>query len=333
MRLKLRLFIVSLIVGLGLVKGQNLEYGVGVDTNYMMIGDQQHLTFRVRSDVPVQVVFPLLKDTVTAGVEIISGPVRDSLQGKDGKWLIEEKYVITAFDTGVYVIPAMPITVEDKSYNNVLRTDPIAFMVNTYKVDEQQGINDIVAPYPMPVTFLEVLPTILLVLVGVVVLALIVWFVIRRRKEKPLFRREEPAIPPYVRAIQALDGLKAEKLWQEGKVKEYYTRLTDTVREYLNGELGIGAMEQTSFETLMAVENCARVNAEDREKLADLFQTADFVKFAKATPLPDENTRNLNIAYEFIQHTNQNVKELQQKEEIQQLEALEEEQQETMGTL
>ena len=307
MRLKLRLFIVSLIVGMGLVKGQNLEYGVGVDTNYMMIGDQQHLTFRVRSDVPVQVVFPLLKDTVTAGVEIISGPVRDSLQGKDGKWLIEEKYVITAFDTGVYVIPAMPITVEDKSYNNVLRTDPIAFMVNTYKVDEQQGINDIVAPYPMPVTFLEVLPTILLVLVGVVVLALIVWFVIRRRKEKPLFRREEPAIPPYVRAIQALDGLKAEKLWQEGKVKEYYTRLTDTVREYLNGE--------------------------DREKLADLFQTADFVKFAKATPLPDENTRNLNIAYEFIQHTNQNVKELQQKEEIQQLEALEEEQQETMGTL
>lgn len=241
--------------------------------------------------------------------------------------------MITAFDTGVYVIPAMPITVEDKSYNNVLRTDPIAFMVNTYKVDEQQGINDIVAPYPMPVTFLEVLPTILLVLVGVVVLALIVWFVIRRRKEKPLFRREEPAIPPYVRAIQALDGLKAEKLWQEGKVKEYYTRLTDTVREYLNGELGIGAMEQTSFETLMAVENCARVNAEDRERLADLFQTADFVKFAKATPLPDENTRNLNIAYEFIQHTNQNVKELQQKEEIQQLEALEEEQQETMGTL
>ena len=101
MRLKLRLFIVSLIVGMGLVKGQNLEYGVGVDTNYMMIGDQQHLTFRVRSDVPVQVVFPLLKDTVTAGVEIISGPVRDSLQGKDGKWLIEEKYVITAFDPGV----------------------------------------------------------------------------------------------------------------------------------------------------------------------------------------------------------------------------------------
>ena len=64
-----------------------------------------------------------------------------------------------------------------------------------------------------------------------------------------------------------------------------------------------------------------------------LLEIADFVKFAKATPLPDENTRNLNIAYEFIQHTNQNVKELQQKEEIQQLEALEEEQQETMGTL
>lgn len=333
MRLKLLLFTVSLIMGVGLAKGQNLEYGVGVDTNYMMIGDQQHLTFRVKSDVPVRVIFPLLKDTVTAGVEIISGPVRDSLQGKDGKWLLEEKYVITTFDTGVYVIPAMPITVEDENYNNVLRTDPIAFMVNTYKVDEQQGINDIIAPYAMPVTFLEALPSILLILAGVLLLALLLWFILRRRKEKPLFRREELAIPPYIRAIQALDGIKSEKLWQEGKVKEYYTRLTDTVREYLDGELGIGAMEQTSLETLMALENCARVNAEDREKLADLLQTADFVKFAKATPLPDENTRNLNVAYDFIQHTNQHVKELQQQEEIQQLEALEEEQQETMGTL
>lgn len=333
MRLKSLIFIIFLIAGAGLVKGQNLEYGVGVDTNYMLIGDQQHLTFRVKSATPVRIVFPQLKDTVTAGVEIISGPVRDSLKEKDGKWLIEEKYVITAFDTGVYVIPSLPITVEDENYNNVLRTDPIAFIVNTYKIDEQQGINDIVSPYPMPVTFLEVLPSVLLVLLGLVVLALILWLIVRRRKEKPLFRREEPVIPPYVKAIQALDGLKTEKLWQSGKVKEYYTRLTDTVREYLDGELGIGAMEQTSPETLMALKDCARVNAEDREKLADLLQTADFVKFAKATPLPDENTRNLNIAYEFIQHTNQNVKELQQKEELQQLEELEEEQQETIGTL
>ena len=54
-------------------------------------------------------------------------------------------------------------------------------------------------------------------------------------------------------------------------------------------------MEQTSFETLKALEGCEQVDAKQRDKLADMFETADFVKFAKAEPLQDENVRNLDI--------------------------------------
>lgn len=81
--------------------------------------------------------------------------------------------------------------------------------------------------------------------------------------------------------MKALEEIKKEKLWQSGKTKEYYTQLTDTIRNYLDGELGISAMEQTSFETLKALEKCEQVNAKQRDKLADMFETADFVKFAK----------------------------------------------------
>ncbi len=76
---------------------------------------------------------------------------------------------------------------------------------------------------------------------------LVVWIIKVRKSRKSLFPSRKPAIPPYVLAMKALEEIKKEKLWQSGKTKEYYTQLTDTIRNYLDGELGISAMEQTSF--------------------------------------------------------------------------------------
>ena len=85
------------------------------------------------------------------------------------------------------------------------------------------------------------------------VILLVVWIIKVRKSRKSLFHHEKPAIPPYVLAMKALEEIKKEKLWQSGKTKEYYTQLTDTIRNYLDGELGISAMEQTSFESLSAL--------------------------------------------------------------------------------
>lgn len=309
------LFIVLFGWGTGRVFAQNIEYGAELDTTYMMIGDQQHLRFLMKSDQPLTVRFPLLKDTVVGGVEIIAGPERDSVREKDGKWLFRESYVITAFDSGVYVIPSYAITVENGDYNNVLRTEPLAFAVNTYKVDEQQGNYDIVSPYQTPLNFAEILPWLLWIAGGLLVAALAVWYIIRRKKNKPLFAAEKKVyVPPYVIAMKELERLKGEKLWQAGKVKEYYTRLTDTVRQYVADELQIPAMEQTSFETVQALERNTLVDARDVERVSGMLQAADFVKFAKSTPLPEENMKNLEIAYDFLQHTNERLKSSREEE-------------------
>ncbi|MDR1756768.1 MAG: hypothetical protein LBR65_07430 [Culturomica sp.] len=297
-----------------LLHAQQLQYGVSLDTAYMLIGDQQNLTFQVRSDAPVQVVFPELKDTVTAGVEIVSGPERDSLKEKDGKWLYRQRYVITVFDTGVYVIPELPILLKEENYDHVLRTDSITFIVNTFRIDESRGNHDIVMPYAAPWTFSEAFPYLLWGIGGLALAALAVWGVIRFRKKKPLFRREEALIPPYELAIRSLEKLQAEKLWQAGRVKEYYTRLTDAIRQYLDGELAVPAMEQTSWEILHALERLPEVDESDKTRLAELLQAADFVKFAKATPLPDENVRSLETAYAFVRNTNSRMEEARQAE-------------------
>lgn len=307
MFLKLTLFCLFLLVGAGGMYAQNVEYGMMLDTNYMLIGDQQHLTFRAKTEPGVRIVFPQLQDTVVSGVEIISGPVRDSVKEKDGRWMYEEKYVITAFDTGVYVIPPQPVTVESQEYNNVLRTDPVGFVVNTYEVDPQKGNYDIVMPYAAPWTFAEILPYLLWCLLGIAVIALGFWLWQRHKKNKPLFTPKKEEIPPYVKAMRSLDDIKGNKLWQAGHEKEYYTRLTDTVRQYLDEELSIPAMEQTSGETLDDLAGCDKVTAQERGKLADMLTVADFVKFAKFTPLQDENARYLDTAYDFVNTTHERV--------------------------
>lgn len=314
MKNKLVILIVVLLGCIAGVKAQNIEYIAELDTNYIMIGDQIHLKMKVKADPGVRVVFPLLKDTIVSGVEVISGPVRDSIREKDGRMLIQEAYLITSFDSGVYRIPPLPIQVEKESYNNVLRTDPMQLIVNTYAVDQQKGNYDIVMPIATPWTFAEILPYLLWVLLGLVILLLVWWIIKKRRANKPLFAIEKPAIPPYDLAMKALNEIKEEKLWQSGKTKEYYTQLTDAIRNYLDGELDIPAMEQTSFETMRFLEGCREVAAPLKDKLGMMFETADFVKFAKAMPLPDENARNLDIAFEFVNHTNEQVQELKERE-------------------
>lgn len=321
MFLKQILLSVFLLLGVASLSAQNIEYGVGLDTNYMLIGDQQHLTFKVKSEPGIRIVFPQLQDTVVQGVEIISGPVRDSVKEKDGRWLFEEKYVITAFDTGVYMIPPMPITVEGEEYNNVLRTDPVAFVVNTYEVDAEKGNYDIVMPYAAPWTFAEILPYLLWTLLGIAIILLGWWLWQRHKKNKPLFAAKKEEIPPYVKAIRSLDEIKGNKLWQAGNEKEYYTRLTDTVRQYLDDQFAIPAMEQTTGETMRSLDGCREVEAKEREKVADMLTTADYVKFAKFTPLQDENARYLDSAYDFVNQTHERLQAEKAEEQKKQEEA------------
>ena len=318
MKNRIILFVIILLGCVSALKAQNREYSAEIDTNYIMIGDQIHFRMKVKAEPGVKVAFPQLKDTIAQGIEIISGPVRDSIVEKDGRVLVQESYVITSFDSGVFVIPPMPIEIQQESYNNTLRTDPLHLIVNTFVVDQQKGNYDIVMPLAAPWTFAEILPYLLWTLLGIVVILLVVWIIKVRKSRKSLFHHEKPAIPPYVLAMKALEEIKKEKLWQSGKTKEYYTQLTDTIRNYLDGELGISAMEQTSFETLKALEKCEQVDAKQRDKLADMFETADFVKFAKAEPLPDENVRNLDIAYDFVQETNDTIRAEHEKERLEQ---------------
>ena len=114
-------------------------------------------------------------------------------------------------------------------------------------------------------------------------------------------------------ALEKLDEIKAQKIWKDGKVKEYQTELTDVVREYIGRRFDVQSTEKTSDETLKELKPLlvakgegleANVDGKELyERLSKMLRTADLVKFAKWHTTPDENEQALTTAYDFVKET------------------------------
>lgn len=314
--LKFLLPVVLWFLSLGTSLAQDLEYGVEVDTNMIVIGDHIHFKLKVKQPDNVKVLFPELKDTIVNGIEIIEKKPLVTKKLDDNWRLLVQEYVVTSFDTGVYKIPALPFTIKSENFDNVVRSNELYIGVTAFAVDTTKGYFDIMMPIETPLSWAEILPYVFWSFWGLLVAALIVWlFTKYKRKEKVFGRAEKPKDPPHIIALSSLDKVKGEKLWQRGLVKEYYSDVTEVIRAYLENQFDIRAMEQTTDEIMDDVSDEELITKDLKEKLKDMLVRADFVKFAKAEPLADENHKTLTDAYDIVTETRKLVAAKQQKEE------------------
>ena len=162
-------------------------------------------------------------------------------------------------------------------------------------------IKDIAPIIKVRYTFWEIFRWILLGLAIVALIVAIVFVVKRLKAHKPIIElHPEPVIPPDERALKSLEELRRKELWQTGKVKEYYTDLTDIVRNYLEEAWNINSTDMTSDETLEAYHDSRAYDETCESKLRQMLRTADMVKFAKGEPLPNEHTQAMSHAVEFV---------------------------------
>ena len=133
--------------------------------------------------------------------------------------------------------------------------------------------------------------------------ALGVYLLVRLKQNKPVITRIRivKKILPHQKAMTAIERIKAEKMTASENQKEYYTQLTDALRQYINERFGFNAMEMTSAEIIEHLN--ANGNQEMMNELKEIFQTADLVKFAKYATLINENDLNLVNAIQFIDKT------------------------------
>lgn len=276
-----------------------------IDRDSMSIGDRFTLSVRVDKDLMQVVDFPAFTDgRMTDRIEVIAESGVDTLSRDGRRIAVSKSYLLTTFDEGIYSLSGFPVLYMDKNVVDTLYgSDSLRLMVTTFEIDTSANtIYDIKAPLRPSVKFGEWAGYALIGLVAAALIAFAVYAVVRWRKGKPVFGKPQPKLPAHVTAIRALEALSNQKLWQNGRHKAYYTRLTDIMRQYLKDRYGIQALEMTSDEILCAMSTI-ELEEKNRKALASLLSTADFVKFAKYTPEAEQNENSYFDAYYFVEDT------------------------------
>ncbi len=279
---------------------QYVEIRAELDTDQVTIGDQFNLNLFISQPPGIEVKFPEITDSLAGKIEVLRQTDIDTVR-MDERLELNRKILLTCFDSGFYEIPPFPFALSSADWNDSLFSNPLFLAVNTVPLDSM--IRDIKQPIQVPVSFAEIYPYILIG-IGVAGLAYFIVYLIRKRKRKePVFSISKPQEPAHVIALRELDELREAKLWQRNEYKQYYTRLTEIIRNYIERRFEIPAMEQTSYDILLSWKDKGYNDQNLYEILKQLLNLADLVKFAKEKPLPSDNEVNLDNAYVFVRST------------------------------
>ena len=275
-----------------------------IDTTHIRIGEQFRLTFSAKLNEGTSVRFPLLTDTFS-DFEVVKKGTIDTVVAENQEKRLRQELTLTSFDSGYHVIPPMPFVFKNGSSEDTVLSEAMLLTVTTVAVDTTQeikAIKDIVAvPFPWQDYIVYILPALLLVALGVYL-----WR--RYNTSKPLIPRYvAPKRPAHEIALESLRRIEEEKIWQQGLVKKYYSEVTDTLRQYIEGRFNMPAMEQTTPEIIDQFGRSV-ARPQETEILEFILRLADMVKFAKVIPLPPENEKIMQQAVNFVNATRQVTK-------------------------
>ena len=282
-----------------------LVVSAAIDSTTLFLGDQTDLHLRATCEVGEQVQLPALHDNLIPGIEIVDRTMIDTTTLKDGRVQYNQYLTLTSFNDSLFYIAPLPFV----SGNDTIWSDPLMLnVVQPFEMDSTDlAITDIKGIYKAPIWWWGILRWVLLALaiacVGVGGYYLITYLKKRMGKEDTNTAPIEPLRPAEEVALEKLDVIREQKIWQAGQVKEYHTQLTDVIREYIARRFDVSSTEQTSDETLRAMRPLLSEQKNLYEQLRKMLTLADLVKFAKWTTTPDENELSLRSAYAFVKET------------------------------
>ena len=292
---------------------QDVQLHASIDSSLVHIGDWVRL--RVTAEFPSHVtsISPMLRDSLGAFevLRIHASPVQLGGESHRQTWNIR----LTSFEALEGVIPPVlfSYTHEGDSTPRFASTLPVPISVKGVEIDPQGDIKDIKPPLRPPWAFEDFLPYGILTLI-LAALAVGYYYYRRRKTLVKVQERILPQIPPHEQALLALHALEEKRLWQQGKIKEYYSEITEIIRRFFEGRFGIIALEMTSDEILQQLKHISEAQPALKE-IKTFFLTADLVKFAKYTASLAEHENELAWAYAIVRSMVPQPPEPQEQEE------------------
>ena len=301
MRLPVMWFLL-LICTAGVLNAQETGISARLDSTKTIVGATVNLEVKVSLPADAEAFWPVLNDSV-GNLDLINTGEVDSQRTSDGlSYLLTRNYTLMAFDSGLYEIPPLRVNVRRNNKDQqALVTDVLKLQVYLVPVDTTAEIKDIAPLVEVPYDWKTLL---IWTLAGLLLIAAGIWIYRKyfRGRQKEIVTVSAPVKPPHETALEELAALRNAGLWQLGKVKDYYTELTDILRRYISERFRVNAMELTSDEVLSA--GFIRLLENDtKEHLTVILRTADLVKFAKSKPLPQDHEQCMTFAEAFVRST------------------------------
>ena len=277
-------------------------YGQKMDAkaseSQLMIGQPITLTYTIEVGESDTVLFKPKEDIIEARTITETGSLSSDginfeitddfsdtfiVHQKNKEWI--GQYVITAWDSGAFMLPGPSIIVNDSTYvfEDVMLlchlTDPIDG-IDLYDIKENYA--DVP---PAPFSFKKFLKThwwwITLILVSVLGY-FIVKHIRRKRQEAEDFEEERP-ISLKERTLIAIEALEEAKLWERDQLKEHFVELSYILRSYLTSRYDISLLEKTTYETTVLLTRKG-LEEETVDVIIRILSQSDMVKFAKSKP-------------------------------------------------
>ena len=273
----------------------------------ILIADQLEYGFELENvDSGTSLAFPDFSALPEDTLALVKGWRVDtlSLNRKTGSMDIRACVTLAPFEEGSYELPEIYVLrrLADGQVDTLV-FEPAGFEARTMPVDTATFVyHDIKGQMRYPVTFVETLPYLGGVLLLAAIVVLIVWLVKRHRSRKAGMEAEENE-SAYIVALRRLDKFRGDRYWAPDKQKQYYSGITDALKYYIEDRFAVDAPEMTTAELFAALKPCKEIDADLLSSTRELFELADFVKFAKHSASTEENAAALPLDIRFVMST------------------------------
>jgi len=273
---------------------------VSVNRKRIFVGDKIRYKTQITSRDNLEIEFPVFKDSKIGDCEI-----KNSGRSLKKPMFGNRTYInwmdLTSYYVGKRTIPSIEIKYREKGEDHwkQLKTDELTFTVETVlpkgvKLTDIKDIKGVLYPFS---------PLRLIIWIAG---SLIVLWLLGRFIAKMIFKKAPPKLPHEI----ALEELRAasKQLAAGGAVKEYYVRVSDAVRRYIETVFSLKASEMTTQEFLISLSDTvqsgsSKLSVVYKDLLKVFMEACDLVKFAKYTPARNDIESVFNTASNFIEET------------------------------
>lgn len=298
---KLTAILLSLLLApVAAAGGPRLE--VALDRDETRVAEPVAYTLRVAGAEGKEIVFPDPADGKIGDFEIYSAAEAEAEDGAR-----EKRYLLQGFDPGSFTLPVPEVTIREAGgEETVLAGPPLAIeVVSVLDPDEENPeIRDLKDPVGLPRSYLWLLYLFLALLAAVGAGYLVYRKFFRRGERTP---PPPPPRPAHQVALEELEQIRREDLPGRGLVKEYYSRVSDAVRRYLENRFGLRAPERTTEEFLQEMATTRHLSGDQQDLVAAFLAESDLVKFARYGPSEREIAGVFAAAVRLVEETREDL--------------------------